>query len=217
VTIAIKHPFVSQKSDGNDPTEIQPSNWNASHQIEMSSGFVIGRLTPYNGPAEELPAMTYGVSLLNQGTAAAARATLGAVNIAGDTMTGTLNLPANGLNVGSGQLQVTGGNVTASGSITASGNITAYSDARLKENITPLTNALKMVLQLQGVRYTRKATGQVNIGLIAQDVGNVVPEVIEADGQGIYSVAYANITALLIEAVKELSDRVEALERKEAI
>jgi len=217
MTITITHPFVSQKSDGTDPTQVQPSNWNASHTIQMGSGFVIGRLTAYNGPAEELPATTYGVSLLNQGTAAAARATLGAVNIAGDTMTGSLNLPQNGLNVGSGQLQVTGGNVTTSGSITATGNVTAYSDARLKENITQLTNCLKMVTQLRGVRYTRKATGQVNIGVIAQEVGNIVPEVIEADGQGIYSVAYGNLTALLIEAVKELNDRLEALERKGAI
>jgi len=217
MTISIKHPFVSQKSDGSDPTEVQPSNWNAAHQIEMASGFVLGRLSPFTGAAEELPATTYGASLLNQGTAAAARATLKAVNIEGDTMTGALNLPANGLDVGSGQLKVTGGNVTLSGNLTASGNITAYSDARLKENITPLTDALKMVLKLQGVRYTRRATGQVNIGLIAQDVGNVVPEVIEADGQGIYSVAYANLTALLIEAIKELNDRLEALERKEAI
>ena len=217
MTITITHPFVSQKSDGNDPTQIQPSNWNAGHTIQMASGFVLGRMSSFTGAAEELAAQSFGVSLLNLGTAAAARSTLGAVNIAGDTMTGALALPANGLNVGSGQLQVTGGNITGSGSLTMAGNITAYSDARLKEDITPLTNSLKMVTQLQGVRYTRKATGQVNIGLIAQDVGNVVPEVIETDGQGIHSVAYGNLVALLIEAVKELSDRLEAIERREAI
>lgn len=217
MAIQVKHGFVSQKSDGADPTQVQPSHWNATHSIQMSSGFIIGRISAYNGAAEELPVTSYGLGLINQGTAGAARTALGAVNIAGDTMTGALNLPTNGLNVGSGQLQVTGGNVTASGSITATGNVTAYSDARLKENISQLTNCLKMVTQLRGVRYTRKATGQVNIGVIAQEVGNVVPEVIEADGQGIYSVAYGNLTALLIEAVKELSDRIEALERKEAI
>jgi hypothetical protein len=217
MTISITHPFVSQKSDGNDPTQVQPSNWNAAHTLQMSSGFVVGRMSAYNGAAEELPATTFGVSLLNQGTSAAARVTLGAVNIAGDTMTGALNLPSNGLNVGSGQLQVTGGNVTGSGSLTMAGNITAYSDARLKENITQLSNALKMVKELRGVRYTRRATGHVHIGVIAQEVGGVVPEVIETDGQGIYSVAYGNLVALLIEAVKELSERVEAIERREAI
>lgn len=217
MAIEVKHSFVSQKSDGSDPTQVQPSHWNSSHSIQMSSGFIIGRISAYNGPAEQLPATTFGLSLVNAASASAARTTLGAVNKAGDTMTGTLNLPANGLNVGTGQLVVTNGNVTASGNVTATGNVTAYSDERLKEEITTLTDALKRVNQLRGVRYVRKATGQVNIGVIAQEVGNVVPEVVQSDSQGFYSVAYGNLTALLIEAVKELTGRIETIERKEAI
>ena len=81
------------------------------------------------------------------------------MKVSGDTMTGTLNLPANGLNVGSGQLQVTGGNVTTSGQFTASNNVTAYSDERLKEDIRVITNALHRVRMMRGVSFKMKETG----------------------------------------------------------
>ncbi|MEK2688503.1 hypothetical protein [Bdellovibrio sp. GT3] len=66
------------------------------------------------------------------------------VNKAGDTMTGTLNLPANGLTVGTNQLAVSGGNVTASGNITATGNVVAD---RMIANTTSTTNA---TIEVQG-------------------------------------------------------------------
>jgi Chaperone of endosialidase len=136
------------------------------------------------------------------------------VQVTGSTMTGSLNLPSNGLNVGSGQLQVTGGNVTASGSITAAGNITAYSDARLKDDIKTITNALEMVKQMRGVRYTVASTGMPGVGVVAQEVQNVIPEVVFHDDAGLLHVAYQNIVGVLINAIKELNHKVDRLEAR---
>lgn len=99
------------------------------------------------------------------------------------------------------------------GDIYATGNVTAYSDRRLKDNIATLTNALATVEHLRGVSYTRKDSGEKQIGVIAQEVEQVVPEVVVCK-DGHYGVAYGNLTALLIEAVKELSERVKILEKE---
>lgn len=132
---------------------------------------------------------------------------------AGGTLTGGLTLPSNGLTVGGSQLVVTGGNVTASGNITAAGNVTAYSDRRLKTNIRSIDNALDMICALEGVRYLDPA-GQERVGLIAQEVREILPEVVFADKDGILHLAYQNLVGVLIEAVKELSARVDELEAK---
>jgi hypothetical protein len=98
------------------------------------------------------------------------------------------------------------------GNFVAAGTVTGSSDARLKTNITPLTNGLALVEALQGVRFDRIQTGEHGVGVIAQQVREVVPELVIEDDLGMLSVAYGNITALLIEAVKELSQRVRDLE-----
>ena len=136
------------------------------------------------------------------------------LSIAGGTMIGNLNLPSNGLNVGSGQLQVTGGNVTTSGNITATGNVTAYSDERLKDNIETLDDALMIVNQMRGVKYTSKETGRPNIGLIAQEVMSVLPSVVHHDDKGMLHIAYGNIVGLLVNAIQELIDEVANLEER---
>lgn len=202
MTVSVKHGFTSLKSDGTDPTVVQPSHWNADHVILTASLSLLGRTSNYTGPVEELPITSWGIGIVNTATAAAACTYIGAVNKTGDTMTGTLN----------GTAVAMSGNITAGGNITASGNITAYSDVRLKTDIMTLTNALKLIDQLHGVRYTMKATGEVNIGVIAQETEMVLPEVVRTDGQGVRSVAYGNLTALLIEGMKELLHRVEKLE-----
>lgn len=130
--------------------------------------------------------------------------------LTGGTLTGALALPSNGLNVGSGQLQVTGGNVTASGNITATGNITAYSDARLKTKVATIEGALALVKAMRGVRYTMR--DKRGVGVIAQEMEQVLPEAVVTDRDDLKSVAYGNIVGVLIEAIKELSMRVERLE-----
>ena len=79
------------------------------------------------------------------------------------------------------------------------------SSRRWKANIQPIEGALDKVQRLRGVSYDGKAYGQHNIGLIAEEVGEVIPEVVayEGNGQDAKSVDYARLVALLIEAVKE--------------
>jgi len=91
------------------------------------------------------------------------------------------------------------------------------SDRRLKENIAPLKGSLDKVLKLQGVSFNFIADEEKRpqIGLIAQDVEPVVPEVIQQFGDdGKLALDYPKLTALLIEAVKELQGRVAVLEAK---
>jgi hypothetical protein len=99
---------------------------------------------------------------------------------------------------------------TFTGVVTAP-NFVSSSDARLKSEVETITDALAIVCALRGVRFTMDGTRQ--IGVIAQEVAPVLPEVVRTDAQtGQLSVAYSNITGLLIEAVKDLAARVAALE-----
>lgn len=132
----------------------------------------------------------------------------------GDTMTGALNLPTDGLNVGSGEFYVSGGNVYTSGSYQANVNVTALSDERIKTDIETIENALDLVKRLRGVRYTRKDTGDKCVGVISQEVQAVVPELVVEGKDGLLHMAYGNTVSLLINAIHELSDRIEKLEAK---
>jgi len=98
------------------------------------------------------------------------------------------------------------------GNIIASGNITSYSDEKLKTNIHTIEKPLEMVSKLRGVKYDRIDNKQTNIGLIAQEVEKILPEVVFGDDTK--SVSYGNIVAVLIEAIKELNKKVEYLESK---
>ena len=91
-------------------------------------------------------------------------------------------------------------------------NVTAFSDERLKSNIETIQGGLEKVEQLRGVTYTRDERD--NIGVIAQEVEKVLPEIVLTadDEMGTKSVDYSRITAVLIEAVKELSAKVKYLE-----
>ena len=82
---------------------------------------------------------------------------------------------------------------------------TTYSSRRWKTNIQPLSGSLDKVMKLQGVSYDQKEGGKHDIGLIAEDVGQIVPEVVayEDNGTDAKSIDYARLTALLVEAVKE--------------
>ena len=100
------------------------------------------------------------------------------------------------------------------GAATFNNNVTAFSDERLKDNIETLEDGLDKVEQLRGVTYTRD--GRENIGVIAQEVEKILPEIVLTadDEMGTKSVDYSRITAVLIEAIKELSERVKELENK---
>jgi hypothetical protein len=95
--------------------------------------------------------------------------------------------------------------------LTAVGDITAFSDARLKSDLAQITDALAKVGRLTGYTYTRKDTGARQTGVIAQDVREVLPEAVIVTGDYL-ALAYGNMVGLLIEAIKELTVRVQDLE-----
>jgi hypothetical protein len=106
------------------------------------------------------------------------------------------------------------GTLSIDGNWTVTGNVVAYSDARVKENVRVIDNALKRVRAIRGVTFTRtdmQDKTKRHVGVIAQEIEKVLPEVISDNDDGMKSVAYGNITALLIEAIKELQDEVEYL------
>ena len=120
-------------------------------------------------------------------------------------ITCTVDTPAE---VGLGNLSNNGNNLA--GNFTATGNVTAFSDERLKENVQTIKGALDKVAQMRGVTYNYKSElndGQRGTGGIAQEIQQVMPEVVE---EGEYlSVAYGNLVGVLIEAVKELKAELD--------
>ena len=107
-----------------------------------------------------------------------------------------------------------------SGSIRASAAVLSNSDERLKENIYPIDNALSRVGQLEGVYFDWKKGGDRQVGVIAQQVEKVLPEVVSQDKDSYLSVDYSKIVPLLIEAINEqkslivdLEDRLSNLEK----
>ena len=96
-------------------------------------------------------------------------------------------------------------------------DITAYSDKRVKENVEVIEDAVEKVKAIRGVTFTRNDVEDKekrHAGVIAQEVLEVLPEVVSEDTQGHYSVAYGNLTSLLIEAIKEQQKQIEVLTQK---
>lgn len=120
---------------------------------------------------------------------------------------------------GSTKVTTAAGGVTITGALSATGDVSAFSDYRLKSDIEPLSGSLDAVCKLQGVRYTRNSDGQKQIGFIAQDVKEVVPELVliteepeQEDGlKDVHSMKYGNTVALLVEAIKEQQEIIEKL------
>jgi hypothetical protein len=100
------------------------------------------------------------------------------------------------------------------GNILASGTVTQNSDAKFKKNVYTIENALQKVQQLRGVSYNRIDTEKSEIGVIAQEVKEVVPELVSVDEENNHSVAYGNMVGLLIEAIKEQQKQINALTEK---
>ena len=146
---------------------------------------------------------------LNNATAIGACATVSASNA---LVLGTnLGACGNGLPTANTKVGIDTGNPTNILSVLQGGGHAiadgwdTYSSRRWKTNIHPLQNALSKVEQLRGVSYDLKDSGKHEIGVIAEEVGKVVPEVVsyEENGKDARGVDYSRLTALLIEATKE--------------
>jgi hypothetical protein len=106
---------------------------------------------------------------------------------------------------------------TTNANIFTNGDITAFSDARAKMDLRVINNALDKVRHINGYTYARVEApeGRRMAGVVAQEVMEVLPEVIYTDDKGYLSVAYANMVSLLIEAIHELERKVDALSSKQ--
>jgi hypothetical protein len=103
--------------------------------------------------------------------------------------------------------------LNSSGDFSAQGDVTAYSDERMKTDITDIENALDIVKKMRGVNFTKIENDRRGTGVIAQEMQEVVPEVVHENDDGYLSVAYGNLVGVLIEAIKELSDEVAELKK----
>ena len=155
----------------------------------------------------------------------------------GGSLTGdiTLNVGAgDGITVNSDEIKVDdtvvrtdtdqsiGGTKTFTSAIICNGDITAFagSDKRLKTNIETIDNALDKVIQISGVKYNWNELAEGKditvreAGVIAQEIKEVLPEAVIERDTGYLAVRYERLIPLLIEAVKELSGKVEELQQK---
>ncbi len=98
-----------------------------------------------------------------------------------------------------------------SNNVLSATTVTGNSDRDLKENIKTIPNALDKVLQLRGVEYDWKEDGRHDIGVVAQEVEEVFPEVVHKSGEGVRSVDYGHLVGALIESIKELKAEVDDL------
>ena len=105
-------------------------------------------------------------------------------------------------------------NVT--GDIYATADVIAFSDARVKEDVRTVENALDKVTKLRGVTYIKKdeENKKRKMGVIAQEVLEVLPEVVHEDNDGYYGVSYGNIVGVLIEAIKEQQKQIDELKQE---
>ena len=145
------------------------------------------------------------------------------VEISGDTMTGSLNLPLNGLVVGTSQLALTGGFVgvgtasptvelEVSGDIKYTGTITDVSDERLKEDILPLEDAMDKIRKTRPYSYIMKNSkdGLREYGFMAQDIQKILPELVhQTDEKSDYlSLNYIGLIPWALMGLKELDQEL---------
>jgi hypothetical protein len=168
-------------------------------------------------------------------TGAGTQGAIGATGSTGSTgAAGPSNVISATLNAGGGPFYVIGISGTTpyystahyrTSSTVYAGDFYASSDARLKTVLGFVDNAVEIVEQLNGVRYTwndiateRGLVSDNNLtqlGLLAQEVQSVLPEAVNTSDDGYLSVSYDKLVPVLIEAIKELNARIKVLEAKE--
>lgn len=193
----------------------------ATNALTIGTGLSLSSGTTYNGSSP--------VTLTNSGVLSVAGTTN---QITASTVSGavTLSLPQNihtSANVQFSNLGIgTAASTGVGGDIRATGEITAYytSDARLKENVVTLSSALDKVTQIRGVTFdwTQEHVDsrggedgyfvrKHDVGVIAQEIEAVLPEVVAEREDGFKAVRYEKIVPLLIEAIKELKAEITVL------
>jgi len=178
-------------------------NWGFGRNIVTDSGFLSGNTLQ----AKVFNGTTQGFQVVNSSNTAL-------FEVEGNTGRGRI---IGGFAVGSITPSTTAGRIDASNDVVAF----STSDRRLKENITPIANALDKVKSLTGVEFDwKEETKDVHgyeghdVGVIAQEVQAVLPEAIRTNDSGYLSVRYEKMIALLIEGMKEQQNQIDELKAK---
>jgi hypothetical protein len=169
--------------------------------------------TSYNGSTGVTIANT-GVTSNVAGTGVSVSAGTGAVTISiGQAVATSSNVQFNSLGIGMAA------SATA-GRIDATNDIVAYSssDIRFKENIKPIENALEKISKISGNTYDWKAENKIehgyegnDVGVIAQEIEEVLPQLVQTRDNGYKAVKYDKLVALLIEGIKEQQTQIHSL------
>jgi hypothetical protein len=170
-------------------------------------------------------------SLINASAEVGATTTKGLLNIANTAASSTgkvATIQANST-AGSGLTVLANGNVgignaaptvtlDVTGDVKVSGVLSTPSDMRLKKDIETLTNVLSKIEQMRGVRYEykdqQKYVAGPQVGVIAQELQKVFPELVRTGADGFLSVNYSQLTAVLIQAVKEQQQEIDLLKKQ---
>ena len=158
---------------------------------------------------------TTNLNVLNVATTSTLNGAVCVCSTLGVTGTATVN----GCTTLNGGLNVTAGGLSVTGAINATNDITAFStsDSRLKNNIIKINDSNKIINSLNGYKYewNEKAnqSGE-GIGVIAQEVKELIPSAVRENDEGYLSVDYIKIIPYLIEEVKNLNNRIKILEEK---
>ena len=190
-------------SSAASPLHLQQSGTDPNYMTFKSNGTVYGYFGLENNAGGGLFGnnTAYGMAI---GTPTATNFNISTSNLTRMTV-------ASGGNVGIGITTPTS-KLHVDGAIFALGDITALSDQRYKQNIVRLDHSLDIIRSINGYSYTREdyRPGERQIGLLAQELSNVLPEAVSYDSNNDqYSINYNSLIAPLVEAVKELYDRVE--------
>jgi hypothetical protein len=172
--------------------------------ILFSGGGSLYMQEGYFSEINVLAAGTSGGSLTAQSISSTS-ASISALTASTITSTGLASLAS---------LQVNGATSTKDlnvvGNVNATGDVTSQSDSRLKKNVETIQDPIDKLLKLRGVMYDKIDTGRRHMGLIAQEVEEIIPEVVFCDSE-FKSVSYGNLVALLIECVKSQKAEIDQL------
>ena len=204
--------------DSSGNVGIGASTTSPSHKLEVRDGTISGEIAKFSaiGATVVIESSTAGNAklFLKPNTTGSKRAEFRVTDANDYGFLWTADTSANGTAYMELEASSTGG-----GDLTVKGDVIAYgspSDKKYKENIKPIESALDKAMKLQGVTFDWKDSDSIleikeDIGFIAQDVQEVLPELVRENGKGNLSLRYQGITPILLEAIKELKAEIEEL------